>query len=67
MSAKAECQHLAIRRKRSEPHAYLENVYVCGNCAKLFVVRDYEPVKATTKEPMGQENKVPWGLRPRQA
>jgi len=59
---KTDCQHYVVRKVKQP---YGENVYVCGNCSKLFVVKDfveYEP----PKEPMFDGRK-PWGLRDRQA
>lgn len=62
-----ECEHNALRKKRTEdPHQYPEQMYVCGSCAKLFVVKEYEEPKPPPLEPMF-DGRPPWGMRSRQA
>lgn len=62
MPDKDLCTHNALQRCKAR---YAENVYVCGNCSKLFVVRDrVEPV--VRPEPFS-DGRQPWGSRPRQA
>jgi hypothetical protein len=56
------CKHHAIRKVK-ERNA--ENLYVCGNCSRLFEVKLHEPI-APSKGPMF-DRRPPWGLRDRQA
>ena len=63
----SDCAHYVIRKSK-ERHP--ENVYVCGNCSKLFVVADKqepEPQSAYDKNQPMIDRRPPWGLRNRQA
>ena len=66
---KTDCQHYVIRkRRRGGPHEFAFNAYVCGNCAKVFEVKEYhEPEPPKEREPMFPKHSVPWGFRDRQA
>ena len=58
----SDCLHYVVRKAKAR---YAENVYVCGNCSKLFTVKEYTEPKIEP-EPLGK-NPIPWGLRNRQA
>jgi hypothetical protein len=61
---KTDCQHYVVRKiRRGDPYPF--NAYVCGNCAKVFEVKEYVEV-GPPEEPMFDGRK-PWGLRDRQA
>jgi hypothetical protein len=57
------CPHNSIQRKRGMHEI---NMYVCGSCAALFDVKEYSEPKPSEPEPISK-NRVPWGLRSRQA
>ena len=64
---KTDCQHYVVRKiRRGKPYPF--NAYVCGNCAKVFEVKEYhEPEPPKEREPMFPKHSVPWGFRDRQA
>lgn len=62
-----QCAHNVIRKKRNDrEHGQYEfDAYVCGTCATIFEVNVHVPPLLPHPEPLGQ--KIPWGLRDRQA
>lgn len=65
LNAKPECQHRAIQLCKVQDETYLS--YVCGKCAVKFRVERIVDAPPAPKDPMFPKNRIPWGLRSRQA
>lgn len=61
------CSHRALQICKEQNVFACGVMYVCGRCSKKFTVEPIAELKPEPKEPMFPKDRIPWGLRGRQA
>jgi uncharacterized protein YabN with tetrapyrrole methylase and pyrophosphatase domain len=64
LSGNVECPHNALRKMNQDHRTFTG--YICGNCSKVFEVKEHEEPKQVIENLM-LGKRSPWGTRLRQA